>query len=107
MMQVDFDFCVPADHPSLPGHFPGHPVVPGVLLLEHVMQPVQRATGRRVEALRQVKFTTPLRPEERAFASCVIDDPLVAFRVVAERAGAAVPIASGAVSLQAGEGQPT
>ena len=27
---------IEADHPSLPGHFPGRPLVPGVMLLEQV-----------------------------------------------------------------------
>ncbi len=39
---------VPPEHPVLAGHFPGAPVVPGVLLLDAVRLAWQRACGCRV-----------------------------------------------------------
>ncbi len=53
---------IPAGHPALPGHFPGNPVVPGVVLLEQVL----RAAGVQQRAVRlpAVKFHAPLLPEE-------------------------------------------
>ncbi|MCP5267958.1 MAG: hypothetical protein H6943_02850 [Zoogloeaceae bacterium] len=33
----EFTWTVPADHPALPGHFPGNPIVPGVLLLDRAL----------------------------------------------------------------------
>ncbi|MBW3549662.1 MAG: hypothetical protein KY442_02210 [Proteobacteria bacterium] len=66
-------FAIPADHPSLPGHFPGRPLVPGVILLERVIDAVAAeclALGleRPLESLRlpQVKFLQPLLPGETA-----------------------------------------
>ena len=73
MSRVEFDFRVAADHPSLPGHFPGNPVVPGVLLLDRVMHGLQQATGLRLSHLKQVKFISALLPEEQAQAICEID----------------------------------
>jgi 3-hydroxymyristoyl/3-hydroxydecanoyl-(acyl carrier protein) dehydratase len=60
-------FVVPASHPSLPGHFPGRPVVPGVVLLAQVLGAIEAAHGA-LPALRlpQVKFLRPLLPDEPA-----------------------------------------
>lgn len=53
---------ISADHPSLPGHFPGNPVVPGVVILDHVLRAVRRDNSGA--AFSTVKFTSPLKPGE-------------------------------------------
>jgi len=60
-------FCIEHDHPALPGHFPGRPIVPGVLLLEHVVAAIEEEDGP-LECLRlpRVKFARPLLPGETA-----------------------------------------
>jgi 3-hydroxymyristoyl/3-hydroxydecanoyl-(acyl carrier protein) dehydratase len=60
-------FVVDPSHPSLPGHFPGAPVVPGVLVLERVVAAIEAMHGP-LAALRlpQAKFVQPLLPGERA-----------------------------------------
>ncbi|WP_018873685.1 hypothetical protein [Thioalkalivibrio sp. ALJ16] len=52
-----------ADHPALPGHFPGHPVVPGVVVLDQVAAVAQAHGLGSINALPQVKFLAPLAPE--------------------------------------------
>ena len=99
MSRVEFAFRVAADHPSLPGHFPGNPIVPGVLLLDGVMHGLQHATGLRLSHLKQVKFISALLPEEQAQAICEIDGTRASFRVTAQRHGVAVAIAEGVGSL--------
>jgi 3-hydroxyacyl-[acyl-carrier-protein] dehydratase len=61
-------FSVPHDHPCLPGHFPGRPLVPGVLLLEQVLQAAIAAGCPAAGALSlpQVKFLHPLLPGQVA-----------------------------------------
>ncbi|MGV8940749.1 MAG: hypothetical protein ACOH1P_04315 [Lysobacter sp.] len=62
-------FVIPVDHPCLPGHFPGRPLVPGVVMLDRVLDAVGAAYPQPATAtwrLPQVKFLQPLRPGETA-----------------------------------------
>ena len=56
---------VPADHAALSGHFPGNPVVPGVVILESVAETL-RAWQPTVEIIEfpAVKFHQIIRPEQ-------------------------------------------
>lgn len=55
-----------ADHPVFAGHFPGAPIVPGVMLLDAVLQSIAAATGIAVDRcdISAVKFLSPARPGE-------------------------------------------
>lgn len=54
-------FMIAHDHPSLPGHFPGHPVVPGVLILEKVFTLFEKGhPDFKIGGCTKVKFLKPL-----------------------------------------------
>jgi len=54
------------DHPSLAGHFPGHPVVPGVVMLGEIMEAVRQRVRNNIVfvAMPTAKFLSPLTPGE-------------------------------------------
>lgn len=59
-------FDVAADHPALAGHFPGRPIVPGVVLLDCAIERIGEILGRRLQAchIGSAKFTSPAAPGE-------------------------------------------
>lgn len=52
------------DHPAFAGHFPGHPIVPGVVLLDEALQCLANAEGLDVVSLNVgvAKFLLPVTP---------------------------------------------
>ena len=54
-----------ASHPVFRGHFPGHPVLPGVCTLQLVRECLNRGTGRRFRyaAIRECKFLGMIVPQ--------------------------------------------
>ena len=75
-------FHIAADHPTLPGHFPGAPVVPGVVLLDRVVATVERIWQAQVCGLPQVKFLRPLLPGQLAQLTIEGDAAGMRFRIV-------------------------
>jgi 3-hydroxyacyl-[acyl-carrier-protein] dehydratase len=60
----------PASEPVFGGHFPGDPLVPGVLLTEALAQTAGIAAGQpgrgfRLSAIRGMKFLRAVRPDEK------------------------------------------
>ena len=58
------EIVVPADHPALAGHFPGNPIVPGVVLLDAVLAAIRTQRPCTLLAMPGVKFLRPVLPQE-------------------------------------------
>lgn len=87
---------IDAQHPSLPGHFPGQPVVPGVVLLDRIAAALADAGMGCFKRIGVVKFLAPLLPDEDAELRIRCDDTRVDFQV--ERNG--TPILKGQGELE-------
>lgn len=73
----------PLEHASYAGHFPGNPVVAGVLLLDAIVEATELWLGRPVGVSRlpTVKFLTPLRPGQEARLELELVGPQLGFTV--------------------------
>ncbi len=56
---------ISANDPSLPGHFPGAPLVPGVVILDEVVAALAEwRQNSQLTGIPSVKFLAPLKPEQ-------------------------------------------
>jgi len=64
-MRSETTLHIPADHPAFAGHFPGAPIVPGVVLLDAVVHAMQQLMGRAGACeIGAAKFLSPVGPGE-------------------------------------------
>lgn len=70
-----------ADHPVFAGHFPGNPIVPGVLLLDWAQTAIESDIGQRVHALSEAKFHHPAKPTDTLALEFEISGAFVRFEV--------------------------
>lgn len=65
-MTIEKQLLIDPSHPSLLGHFPGNPIVPGVVILGEILESIGQSLGEQLVILNVpvVKFHSPLRPNE-------------------------------------------
>lgn len=63
---LSLPLSVAADHPVYAGHFPGQPILPGVVLLDEALYALATRQGldAAIGQIKSAKFPSPVRPGE-------------------------------------------
>jgi len=96
-MIIAAHWTVPLDHPAFPGHFPGTPILPGVVLLDSAMHAIAAHTGMSLDLceIASLKFLSPVSAGEELIIQYVISSSnTINFDIVT----AARKIASGSIA---------
>ncbi|MCK4710565.1 MAG: hypothetical protein KAU21_18265 [Gammaproteobacteria bacterium] len=62
MFDIKAEYSIPVDHASLAGHFPGNPVIPGVVILQKVLRTITLEKPSTHYKIVMAKFLQPLIP---------------------------------------------
>ncbi|RQO68822.1 beta-hydroxyacyl-ACP dehydratase [Aquitalea sp. FJL05] len=73
---------IPTDHPAYAGHFPGRPILPGVVLLDQAQLVIEKACGVLLGGLSLAKFHSPVTPGEGLRIAYRQDAAMVVFTIL-------------------------
>jgi 3-hydroxymyristoyl/3-hydroxydecanoyl-(acyl carrier protein) dehydratase len=100
MAAVVTTLAIAPDHPAFDGHFPGRPILPGVVLLSEALAAIEASSGRGPEAwtVSNAKFLEPVTP---GAALTLSHERLASGAIRFEIRGAAGIVAHGTLSPRA------
>lgn len=70
-MKLESTLEFAAEHPAFAGHFPGAPIVPGVLLLDAALHALE-AAGVSPTGIASAKFLQPVAPDQPIALACAV-----------------------------------
>jgi len=64
--EIRAELVINANHKIFEGHFPGHPVVPGVCMMQMVKEIIERVVAEKTNLVRagEMKFLAIINPKE-------------------------------------------
>jgi 3-hydroxyacyl-[acyl-carrier-protein] dehydratase len=64
--EIKADLVINADHKIFEGHFPGHPVVPGVCMMQMIKEIIEQVMGKKTNLISaaEMKFLAIIDPQE-------------------------------------------
>lgn len=72
---------VEPNHPVFSGHFPGRPIVPGVLLLDRALRQIGAQTGLALAGIPAAKFLSPAVPGDTLELEYEVAESVVRFEI--------------------------
>lgn len=68
-------------HPAYAGHFPGRPILPGVVLLDRAKTTLESASGLTITGIAMAKFLSPSLPGESLLLDYEATDAALRFEI--------------------------